>query len=174
MFVTIYITYIILFSVKIETQSLLFNTSRVWLSFCLCRTRSGFSTVHVDRKNGTSDAFGRRVRGRDTHRRRGVRISGSTWSRRFLPERRFPTATRMHTSGAVEEQPHHQDQWVYSIVYPPDCVFSVRVGGIWMFENSYIRIFAHLLFSFTNFYYFFFFIGNIIYEIGSKILTTQV
>jgi len=88
----------------------------VGFSSRLCRTRPGFSTVYVDRQDGTSDAFGRRVRGRDTHRRRGVRISGGPGSRRLLPERRFPTATRVHTSGAVEEQPHHQDQWVHNII----------------------------------------------------------
>lgn len=47
----------------------------------LCRTRPRFSAVHVDGQDGTSDAFGRRVRGRDTYRRRCIRISGGPRSR---------------------------------------------------------------------------------------------
>jgi len=71
-----YYLYTILFRVTGNAVDFIIN-----FSSRLCRTRSRFSAVHVDGQDGTSDAFGRRVRGRDTHRRRCVRISGGPRSR---------------------------------------------------------------------------------------------
>lgn len=66
----------------------------------------------MDGQDGPPDAVGRRVRRRDTHGWRSVRVSRGPRSRRLFPERRFRVATRMQRPRAGEDQPDRQIKWV--------------------------------------------------------------
>lgn len=72
------------------------------------RTRPGVPVVHVDGQNGPPDDVRRRVRGRDTHGRRRVRISRGPRTRRLFPEWRFTSAARVQFPRPIQDQPGQQ------------------------------------------------------------------
>lgn len=77
------------------------------------RTRPGVPVVHVDGEYGPPDADRRRIRGRDPHGRRRVRVSRGPRARRLFPERRVPAAARLQRTRAAQDQPDRQIRWVY-------------------------------------------------------------
>lgn len=67
-------------------------------SIFLHRTRPSVPVVYVDGQDGPLDTDRRSIRGRNTYRRRRIRVSRVPWARRLLPERRFSyTAWVQHT-----------------------------------------------------------------------------